>query len=459
MTKKTSGSKTSHKTRSKPSSVETQVAASDTGLKSKKTTDRKRIVHLAVADLIPNENNPRQHPALHIRRIANSISAYGFNNPILIREDRTIVAGHGRRLAAIDLGIEKVPCIVLDHLTEEEALAYLLADNKTQEGAITDPDLEARNILALHQAGLDVLLAGYSQTEVDNALLAATKGDDGQDDPPPPPAEPVTKRGDLWILGGHRLVCGDSADSDVLDLLMDGQKAQLYSTDPPYGVGYDGTAHPQNQRDKDSGRQPGSQNRDWGEEYWDHYDSPEAFKDFLSSIFQNASHHVVDDAAWYCWHASSTTEQFLQAWREAGIRYHQTITWVKPTHVMGFTMWNYRTEPCLMGWRKGHKPAVHAVSDEHSNCWEVDWEGKKRSTDGVHPTQKPVRLFELPMLKHTKRNDICLETFSGSGSQFIAAEKLGRRCFGVERMPVFCDVIVRRWEAFTNQKAELVRPE
>lgn len=166
---------------------------------------------------------------------------------------------------------------------------------------------------------------------------------------------------------------------------------------------------------------------------------------------------MTPNAAWYCWHASATRKQFLEAWAAAKIRYHQDVVWVKPTHVLGFTMWNYRSEPCLMGWHQGHKPAALPVPDESSNVWEVDWEGKARCTDGVHPTQKPVRLFELPMLKHTRPGEICLETFAGSGSQVIAAERLGRRCFAVERNPRFCDVIVTRWEQFTGERAE--RPD
>jgi len=224
---------------------------------------------------------------------------------------------------------------------------------------------------------------------------------------------------------------------------MDGLKAQLYATDPPYGVGYDGSSRPQNNRDK-------------SDEQWDHYESTDEFEGFLERIFLNAKTHVDKDAAWYTWHASATAGSFLRAWDITGIRYHQTITWVKPTHVLGFAMWNYRSEPCLMGWQQGYKPSAFPVPDEMSNVWEVDWEGKARCTDHVHPTQKPVRLFELPMLKHTRPRDICLETFCGSGSQIIAAERLGRRCFAVERNPKFVDVAVQRWEEYTGQKAERI---
>ncbi|MBU1675621.1 hypothetical protein KKA85_07545, partial [bacterium] len=161
-----------------------------------------------------------------------------------------------------------------------------------------------------------------------------------------------------------------------------------------YGVGYDGTNHPQNQRDKAQGRAPGDQNRDWSEDYqdldaWDHFKDQAEFEQFLVRVFGAALPHVAEDAAWYTWHASATSDSFRKAWLEAGIRYHQTITWVKPTHVLGFAMWNYRSEPCLMGWRQGHKPPVYQVADESSNVWEVDWEGKARCTDGLHPCLHP----------------------------------------------------------------------
>jgi len=293
-------------------------------------------------------------------------------------------------------------------------------------------------------------------------LLAELTPNDGLTDPdavPEAPEASTTQPGDLWIMGKHRLVCGDSGDSATLDLLMDGRQARLYATDPPYGAGYDGTNHPKNADHDTQGRAEGAQNKDWSDEYWDHYESVEEFEGFLERIFLNAKPYVATDAAWYCWHASATSSSFLKAWQIAGIRYHQTITWVKPTHVLGFAMWNYRTEPCLMGWQQGHKPPALTVPDEYSNAWEIDWEGKARCTDGQHPTQKPVRLFELPILKHTRPGDICLETFAGSGSQVMAAERLDRRCFAVERMPRFCDVIVKRWEQYTGQTAIRVPAE
>jgi DNA modification methylase len=281
--------------------------------------------------------------------------------------------------------------------------------------------------------------------------------DEDPDEVPEVPIVPITQPGELWLLGDHRIICGDSRDPDVLARLMDGKQAVLYHTDPPYGVGYDGMNHPKNLHAKTTGHRDAG-NRDWSADYhdhnaWDHFEDMEQFEQMLIDVFTVAKPHTIEDAAWYCWHASATMRSFLDAWERTGIRFHQSIVWVKPCAVLGFSMWNWRNEPCLMGWQQGHKPAVYHVPDELTNVWEVDWEGKARCTDGAHPTQKPVRLFELPMLKHTNPGEICLETFSGSGSQIIAAERLSRRCFAVERMPQFVDVAVKRWELMTGKQA------
>ena len=410
-----------------------------------------------INDLTPAAYNPRDITSEALEGLRHSVEKFGLVEPIVWnRHTGNVVGGHQRLRVLQQLGQTETSVVVVD-LNEAEEKALNVALNSPLISGNFTPDIH--RLLA----DLQVVMPGdYDLLRFDDLadqekrLLAELAPEDGLTDPddvPDAPDAPVTRTGDLWFMNGHRLVCGDSGDPAVLERLMDGQKAQLYATDPPYGVGYDGTSHPQNQRDKEGGREPGSQNRDWSDEYWDHYESTAEFEGFLERIFLNAKAHVAKDGAWYCWHASATSQSFLRAWEVTGIRYHQTITWVKPTFVLGFAMWNYRTEPCLMGWQQGHKPTALSVPDEYSNCWEVDWEGKARCTDGQHPTQKPVRLFELPMLKHTRPGEICLETFAGSGSQIIAAERLDRRCFAVERMPKFCDVIVQRWEQYTGQTA------
>jgi DNA modification methylase len=411
----------------------------------------------AISDLDPAPYNPRTISPVALDGLRHSVERFGLVEPIVWNKNTgRVVGGHQRLKVLQQLKETETQVVVVDlDETEEKALNVAL-NNPAIAGEFTaDIHTLLAEIGAVMPELADMLMFADLADQT-KKLLSELSPNDGLTDPddvPEAPEEPVTQHGDLWVMGNHRLVCGDSGDPAVLELLMDGRTAKLYATDPPYGVGYDGTSHPQNAQDKDRGREPGSQNRDWSDEYWDHYDSPAEFEGFLERIFLAAKRHVTEDAAWYCWHASATSSSFLRAWEVAGIRYHQTITWVKPTHVLGFSMWNYRTEPCLMGWQQGHKPEALPVTDEYSNAWEVDWEGKARCTDGQHPTQKPVRLFELPMLKHTRPGDICLETFAGSGSQVLAAERLDRRCFAVERMPKFCDVIVKRWEQFTGQTA------
>jgi len=418
-----------------------------------------------ISELVPAPYNPRTIDQHALDGLRHSVERFGLVEPIVWnRRTGNIVGGHQRLKVLQQLGETETQVVVVDlDETEEKALNVAL-NNPAIAGDFTP---ELHTLLAEITAEMPDLadqLRFDDLADQTSRLLAELDPEDGEtasDDVPPPPDEPTTQLGDLYVLGDHRLICGDSGDPDVLSRLMDGHKAALFATDPPYGVGYDGTAHPQNKRDKQRGRAPGSQNRDWSEDYvdldaWDHFADQTEFAGFLEAIFSTATDHVQDNCAWYCWHASATSEIFRDVWRKVGVRYHQTITWVKPALVLGFAMWNYRSEPCLMGWQQGHKPPVNPVPDEMSNVWEVDWEGKARCTDGTHPTQKPVRLFELPMQKHTRPGDVCLETFAGSGSQLIAAERLNRRCFAVERNPKFVDVIVQRWEQYTGKKAEVV---
>lgn len=424
------------------------------------------IERMPVTDLVPAPYNPRQISPEALAGLRASLERFGCVEPIIWnRRTGRVVGGHQRLKVLEQIGETETQVVVVDLPEAEEKALNVALNNPAIAGEFT---AEIHTLLAELK---ELMPEAFADLRFDDLadqtarLLAELSPEDGltaPDDVPEPPEEPVTQDGDLIILGPHRLICGDSQDAAVIARLMDGHKAALYATDPPYGVGYDGTSHPQNQRDKAAGRERGTQNRDWSDDYqdldaWDHFEDQVQFEQFLSTVFTTAMPHVEEDGAWYCWHASATSESFRRAWQEAGVRYHQTITWVKPSFVLGFAMWNYRSEPCLMGWQQGHKPQAFPVNDEKSNVWEVDWEGKARCTDGQHPTQKPVRLFELPMLKHTRPGDICLETFCGSGSQLIAAERLNRRCFAVERNPRFCDVIVSRWEQFTGQKA--TRPE
>ena len=426
-----------------------------------------------LADLAPAPYNPRCITPDALTGLTASIREYGDIAGIVFNvATGHLVAGHQRVSALRSRGAEmehdEVGPFLRDPGTGEvfrvrlvdwpegkERTANVVANNPAIAGTFTP---EVLGLVADFRVDLPADLFAALRFDAIADLFpgepARKEGKTGADDVPETPPTPVTQKGDLWVLGGHRIVCADSRDQQALARLMDGQTAVLYATDPPYGVGYDGTSHPLNSKDKQAGKEKGSNSRDWGDEYWDHYEDTAAYQQMLSDVFTAARAHLADDAAWYCWHASSMTAANLAAWDGAGVRYHETIIWVKPTFILGYMVWNYQMEPCLMGWVQGNRPRLNKV-DELSNVWHVDWEGKKRCTDGNHPTQKPIKLFELPMLKHTRPGDLCLETFSGSGSQLMAAETTGRRCCAVERMPGFVDVAVQRWQAFTGKAATL----
>jgi DNA modification methylase len=293
----------------------------------------------------------------------------------------------------------------------------------------------------LKDLGIDMSLLGWSDEEL-NELLAppGTEGLTDADEVPEPPETPITKPGDIWLLGEHRLLCGDSTKPEDVDRVMEGAKAALTATDPPYLVDYTG------ERPNDSGK-------DWSGTYKE-VEITDADR-FFRGVFTNVLRVLAPNAAIYCWHAHKRQALISQVWTDLGILDHQQVIWVKPTPVFGRVYWHFRHEPCMMGWRKGSQPA-HDSDHEFNSVWEIDWEGKARIVGNSHPTQKPVEIFARPMRKPTKRGDTVFEPFSGSGSQLIAAEKEGRRCRAIELEPTFVDVAVARWETFTSKKAERV---
>jgi DNA modification methylase len=390
-----------------------------------------------LAKVKPYEKNPRRNDGA-VAAVAASIQAYGFRQPIVVDKDNVVIAGHTRLKAAVQLGLTHVPVHVAD-MTPEQAKAYRLADNRTNEIAEWDDDLLAGELRDLKDMGVDIAALGWEPEELGEILAPEpTEGITDADEVPAAPAEPTTKPGDLWILGNHRLLCGDSTDAADVDRLMNGAKAALVATDPPYLVDYTG------ERPNDSGK-------DWSETYRE-VEITDADQ-FFRGVFANVLRVVAPKAAIYCWHAHKRQAMIDRVWEELGILNHQQIIWVKPTPVFGRVYWHFRHEPCMMGWVQGSQPE-HDSDHEHNSVWTIDWEGKARIVGNEHPTQKPVEIFARPIRKHTRPGAICFEPFSGSGSQLIAAEQLGRRCFAMELEPTFVEVAVRRWEAFTGLKAE-----
>jgi DNA modification methylase len=235
------------------------------------------------------------------------------------------------------------------------------------------------------------------------------------------------------------LLCGDATDQHDVARVMWGKKASLVATDPPYLVDY-------------TGDRPNDAGKDWSRDYRE-IDIGDAHP-FYRAVFENVLSVIAPHAAIYCWHAHKRQAALSRAWEELGILDHQQIIWVKPTPVFGRCFWHFRHEPCMMGWVSGSIP-THDGSHEHDSVWEIDWEGKQRLVGNEHPTQKPLEIFLRPMRKHTKRGAIVFEPFSGSGSQLIAAEQIGRRCRAIEISPAFVDVAILRWQTATGEHAIL----
>ncbi|MGE3703709.1 MAG: site-specific DNA-methyltransferase [Vicinamibacterales bacterium] len=268
----------------------------------------------------------------------------------------------------------------------------------------------------------------------------------------------VARLGDLWELGDHRLLCGDATSAADVDRVMAGDRARLVATDPPYLVNYTGER-------RAKGRSAG---KDWSHLYREI--SGDQAGPFFRAVFDQVVRVLDDRGAVYCWHAHRRVGLLQQIWTDVGLLDHQLLVWVKPTRVFGRCMYHHQHELCLFGWRKGSKPrhdgrgdltsvwtvaGVDVEASPASDVWCADWEGKRRVVGNEHPTQKPVELFARPMRKHTLAGEICFEPFSGSGSQLVAAEQLGRRCRAIEIQPAFVDVAIRRWQTVTGKPATL----
>jgi DNA modification methylase len=395
----------------------------------------------------PYPGNPRVNDQA-VEAVARSIEQFGFRQPVVLDTAGVVIIGHTRLKAAARLGMTHVPVHVAEGLSDAQVKALRIADNATGEIAEWNYDLLPIELASLRDEGLDLALLGFDAQELARIMSGDAK--EGLTDPDEVPAAPdqaITKPGDLWLLGQHRLLCGDSTSAADVDRLMDGQTAALCATDPPYLVDY-------------TGERPDHHGGNTGGKDWSHVYHEVEIKDadaFFRGVFSNVLRVLGPHAPIYCWHAHKRQADIDRVWSDLGILNHQQVIWVKPVAVFGRMFWHQRHEPCLMGWRQGSMPAfARDQSLEHGTVWEVDWEGKARVVGNEHPTVKPVELFARPMRRHTSAGDVCFEPFSGSGSQLIAAEQLGRRCYAMELEPRFVDVAVERWERFSGQKAERV---
>ncbi|MFH1485706.1 MAG: site-specific DNA-methyltransferase [Chloroflexota bacterium] len=411
------------------------------------------IEHIDIDQLRPDPANPRRISDAELETLTRSIQEFGFVDPVIARrEDKVVIGGHQRLVAARKLGVKKVPVVFLD-ISVEQARLLNIALNKISGS--WDQELLARLLADLNQApAIDLTLSGFDNEEIKKLLkrldvrekLARPESFDLEEALEASQAAPVAQRGDLFLLGDHRLLCGDSTHADDVERLMNGEKASLMATDPPYLVDYQGGNHPASKSNK------GNPKRD---KHWDDYHDPETSVEFFKKFIAVALPHLKENSAIYQWHASLRSDVVFRAWKESGLLVHQVIIWVKARTVLTHSHYLWQHEPCCYGWVEGKKPTRKPPSNE-TTVWHVDQQG---SSDNIHPTQKPVELFLRPISYHTEPGDISYEPFSGSGTCIIAAERLGRRCYAMEQAPQYVDVARMRWEAFTGLKAERLQQQ
>lgn len=408
-------------------------------------TMAKRIELWPLDRLRPYERNARTHSAEQVSQIAASIVEFGFTNPILVDSNDGIIAGHGRLEAARELGLRTVPVVVLDHLSERQRKAYILADNQLALNAGWDTDLLREELQDLAEMDFDLSLIGFSDDELADLLPEIEEllpeGAD-EDAVPEVPEEPVTKPGDVWLLGKHRLMCGDSTSLDEVEKLMNGAKADLLLTDPPYNValGMDETPEEAKKRNR----------RTDGLTIQNDKMSDNDFRQFLRDVYSAADAVMNPGAVFYIWHADSEGYNFRGAARDVSWHVRQCLIWNKNSLVMGRQDYHWKHEPCLYGWKEG---AGHYWGSDRSQTTVLDF--NRPSRNGEHPTMKPVELFQYQLENSSKKGWVVLDLFGGSGTTVIAAQKAGRQARLMELDPRYCDVIVKRWQQFTGKTATL----
>lgn len=394
------------------------------------------IEQLATDSLTHYARNSRTHSEQQINQIAASLQEFGFCNPVLIDASGEIIAGHGRVMAAKQIGLEQIPCIRLGHLTPDQKRAYVIADNKLAENAGWDVDALHSEIAALSAAEFDTLLLGFEAEEIKGLLdyIEPTIGQTDPDDIPPEPEQTITQPGDIWQLGNHRIICGDSTDAATVTALLKDESPHLMVTDPPYGVEYDATWRNEAicaNRGKIGARAIGAvlnDNRaDWREAW---------------ALFPG-------DVA-YVWHAPGPLQfEVFDSLYGAGFVIRNQIIWAKSHLVIGRGHYHSQHEACWYAAKKG-KTSHWSGDRKQTTLWNIP---KPTKSETGHSTQKPVECMLRPIRNNSKPGDAVYEPFSGSGTTIIAAEMSGRRCFAVELHPAYVDIAVTRWENFTGQKA------
>jgi DNA modification methylase len=379
----------------------------------------------------PYENNPRKLKDSAIEKVAKSIKEFGFRQPIVVDKEKIIVVGHTRYRASKKLGLTAVPITIADNLTPEQINAYRIADNRTNEEAEWDIELLKTELKDLQLKDFDLDLTAFDEDELNNFLFEEKEGLTDEDAVPETPEEPITKLGDIWKLGKHKLICGDSTILNNYEKLFKENKADLLMTDPPYNVDYEGKTKEKLTIQNDS-------------------KNDDDFLQFLTDAFNNCAINLKLGASFYIFHSDWYGLEFRQSIKKSELELKQNLIWAKNSMVMGRQDYQWQHEPCLYGWKKG---SSHSWYSDRKQTTIIKYDRPTQSK--LHPTMKPVGLIEYLIKNSSKQEDVVLDPFLGSGTTLIACEKQSRICYGVELDPKYCDVIVKRWEQFTGKKAEL----
>jgi DNA modification methylase len=396
----------------------------------------KRIEIWPTDRLVPYAMNARTHSPEQVAQIAASIAEFGFVNPILVDSTAGIVAGHGRLLAARRLQLENVPVIVLDHLSPAQRRAYVIADNKLALNAGWDEEMLRTALESLRDEEFDLDLLGFSDEEIEELLRdpeQMIEGRTDEDAAPELPEAAVTVPGDLWVLGDHRLLCGDATQMEAVERVLDGGLADMVFTDPPYNVNYGATM-----KDKLRNKHRKIANDNLGD----------GFEQFLCDACTNMI--AVTKGAIYVCMSSSELHTLHHAFTEAGGHWSTFVIWAKNTFTMGRSDYQRQYEPILYGWREGTDHFWCGARDQ-GDVWFI----KKPASNDLHPTMKPVELVDRALHNSSKTRDTVLDPFGGSGTTLIACERAGRQARLIEMEPAYCDVIIRRWQEHSGKTAVL----
>ena len=389
--------------------------------------DKSTEYYLAdINTLIPYARNARTHSEEQVAQIAASIREFGFLSPIIVSEDGTILCGHGRFYAAQKLGLKKVPCIKESHLTETQKRAYILADNKLSLNAGWDDEMLAVELTELQDEAFDLSLIGFDESELADLFADDEKKakDDDYDLSAALEKAAFVEKGDIWTVGRHRLMCGDATSADEVAKLMDGKKANLIVTDPPYGVSFKSSDGLSIQNDSIKG---------------------DDFYNFLLSAFQNMATNLESGGSAYVFHADTEGLNFRKAFIDAGFHLAGVCIWVKNSLVLGRSDYQWQHEPVLFGWKKDGKHRWYA-DRKQTTIWNYD----KPKRNKNHPTSKPLDLLGYPICNSSQENAIVIDTFGGSGSTLMACEQTNRICYMMELDEKYASVILRRYVEDTD---------